>query len=177
MAESLLGAARIFASHYQLVICQDPVRDLGDDENWDDDKFERGFAGAPTFRMVGTAADLNDHWVELVQSPTPPNSEEWQRITCVDFSTPDGAVYIMSVIDNEPPISATVEPGEYAAYFAAQNVGIDQLSLGELNDDSNVELSDEELAARKDLEWYRIYLVPGRPAQRGRLIDRDQPIK
>jgi len=66
MEDQLLGAARVFASHYQIVVCDDPARTITDDENWDREKAAQGFAGAPTFRMVGTDADLNDHWVELV---------------------------------------------------------------------------------------------------------------
>ena len=177
MVQSLLGAARMFASHYQLVVCEDPKRKISEDENWTDAGRVRGFAGAPTFRMVGTEADLNDHWVELVLSSAPPARESWQRITCVDFFSDSGDVCVMSIIDTEPQIFATVEPGEYAAYFAAQNLGIDQLSLGELSDDYSELLSDEGLAARKDVEWYRIYLVPGFPTQRGRLVDRDSPLK
>lgn len=176
MVYSYLGSARIFASHYQLVICDDLNKFINDNDNWNDDKVAHGFAGMPSFRMVGTEADLNDHWVELVLSQTPPNIEEWQRITCVDFSTQNGNVYIMSVVDSEPPIAVKVEPGKYSAYFAAQNLGIDQLSLGELSDDTNAELSDKELATRKDIEWYRIYLIPGPPKQRGYLVNRSQPI-
>jgi len=176
MTHSSLGAARIFASHYQLVICDDLGRTVSDEDNWTNEKSSRGFAGSDVYRMVGTEADLNDYWVELVQSSVPPNPEEWQRITCVDFSTSTGEVHIMSVVDDEPSISAKVEPGEYAAYFAAQNLGVDQLSLGELNDDANAKLSDAELAARKDIEWYRIFLVAGRPTQRGRLVDRERPV-
>ncbi len=172
MEQFPLGAARVFASHYQLVICDDPARAINDDENWTDEAIARGFAGSAVYRMVGTEADLNDHWVELVQSSAPPNLEDWQRITCVDFSTSSGDVHIMSVVDNEPSISAKVEPGEYAVYVAAQNLGIDQLSLGELNDNAKAKLGDAELAARKDVEWYRIFLVAGRPPQRGRLVDR-----
>ena len=175
MAQSPLGAARIFASHYQLVICDDPGRTVSDDDNWTDGKTTQGFAGSAVYRMIGTEADLNDHWVELVQSSVPPDLEDWQRITCVDFLTSNGDVHVMSVVDNEPSISAKVEPGEYAVYVAAQNLGIDQLSLGELNDDANAQLSDVELAARKDVEWYRIFLVAGRPTHRGRLVDRERP--
>ena len=82
----------------------------------------------------------------------------------------------MSLLGDEPVISAKVEPGPYAAYFAAQNVGVDEHSLGEISEENDEPLSDEELAARKDLEWYRVYLVPGRPARRGRLVDRDTPL-
>ncbi len=174
--DRVLGSARIFASHYQLAICDDPKRIVSDSENWNDDKVARGFAGSPTFRMVGTEADLNDHWVELVLSERPPSADDWQRITCVDFLTESGNVNLMSVIDNQPAISAKVEPGEYAAYFAAQNIGIDQRSLGELNGDDNQPISDDELAARKDVEWYRVFIVSGRPAQRGRIVDLEKPV-
>jgi hypothetical protein len=70
----------------------------------------------------------------------------------------------MSLIDQVPPISAEIARGDYAVYVAGQNLGIDQHSLGE-----DKELSDAEIAARKDLEWYRIFLVPGLPGREGRL--------
>ncbi|MCA9210403.1 MAG: hypothetical protein KDA55_18725 [Planctomycetales bacterium] len=175
MTDKFLGAARIFASHYQLVICEDPRYIVSDAENWSDDKIARGYAGASAFRMVRTEAHLNDHWVELVASNSPPDLEKWQRVTCVDFVTVSGNVHVMSVIDDEPSISATVEPGEYAVYFAAQNLGVDQLSLGELKDKGGDELTDEEFALRKDFEWYRLFIVRGRPTQCGRIVDRQSP--
>jgi hypothetical protein len=162
-----LGAARLFASHYQLVISDDPGNIVGDDENWNEQKVARGFAGRPEFRMIGTDADLNDHWVELVAADTPPAPEDWQRIICVHFRCTGGRIHVMSVVENDPPITAEIVPGDYAVYAAAQNIGVDQLSLGE-----EAELSDAELAARKDLEWYRLFLVPGLPAQEGFIIDR-----
>lgn len=172
MTDKLLGAARIFASHYQLVICEDPQRMISDYENWNDEKFARGYAGAAAFRMVRTEAHLNDHWVELVQSNAQPDPEEWQRVTCVDFVTVSGNLHVMSVIDDKPSISATVEPGEYAVYFAAQNLGVDPLSLGELKEKNDDQLTDEEFALRKDFEWYRLFVVRGRPTRCGRIIDR-----
>jgi hypothetical protein len=167
MENQLLGAARIFASHYQLVVCDDPARPLGEDENWNDEKAARGFAGAPMFRMWGTEADLNDHWVELIAVNQPPSFNEWQRITCVHFRSGTGKVHVMSVVDSDPAISADIAPGDYAVYVAAQNLGVDQLSLGE-----DFKLTDVEIAARKDLEWYRLFLVPGKPETEGRLVDR-----
>lgn len=166
MAQDLLAAARIFASNYQLVVCDDPSRPLADDENWTREKSPLGFAGAPTFRMVGTEADRNDHWIELYASDKPPRLDEWQRVTCVHFRCLSGTAYVMSVIDQQAPIAANVASGEYAVYVAGQNLGIDQSSKGE-----TVRLTDEELAARKDLEWYRIFLVPGVPGRVGRLKD------
>ena len=127
MEDQLLGAARIFASHYQIVVCDDPARWLSDDENWNDEKVFRGFAGAPRFRMIRTEAHQNDHWVELVAANLPPDSDEWQRITCVHFRSTTGKIHVMSVIHNQPPISVEIEQGDYAVYFAAQNLGIDPL--------------------------------------------------
>jgi hypothetical protein len=162
MAEVLLGAARLFASHYQFVICDDPSRMVADEENWSTSS--RGFAGRPQFRMIGTEADLNDHWVELCLSELSPSLDERERVICVHFRSEKGAVHLMSVVDAVPPITAAIVPGDYAAYVAGQNLGIDQLALGE-----TAELSDAELAARKDLEWYRIFLVPGISAREGDL--------
>lgn len=171
MEDKQLGAARVFASHYQLVVCDDPAITVSDDENWSPEKFARGFAGRPTFRMVGTGADLNDHWVELVLVDQPPSLDAWQRITCVHFRSTSGKVHVMSVIDTDPTISADIAPGDYAAYVAAQNIGIDQLSLGEKS-----KLTDDEIAVRKDIEWYRLFLVPGKPDREGRLVDRPRPV-
>jgi hypothetical protein len=42
MADQLLGAARVFASHYQLVVCDDPARTIGDDENSDAQRSKSG---------------------------------------------------------------------------------------------------------------------------------------
>jgi len=165
-----LGAARVFASHYQIVVCDDPARTIGDDENWNGEKVSQGFAGAPTFRMVGTDADLNDHWVELVAANQPPSFDEWQRITCVYFQSTSGKVHVMSVVDNDPPISANIKPGDYTVYVAAKNLGVDQLSLGE-----DHQLTDAEIAVRRDIEWYRLFLVPGKPEIEGRVVDRGLP--
>jgi hypothetical protein len=117
--------------------------------------------------MVGTEADLNDHWVELVAASQPPSVGDWQRITCVHFRSTSGKLHVMSVIDRDPAISANIEPGDYAVYVAAQNLGVDQLRLGE-----DFQLSDDLIAARKDIEWYRFFLVPGKPEIEGRMVDR-----
>ncbi|MBH5373279.1 hypothetical protein [Bradyrhizobium glycinis] len=167
MTQRLLGAARVFASNYQIVVCDDPFRPLDDGENWDAEKTKQGFAGAPAFRMIGTEADLNDHWVELVSSDRPPSPEEWQRITCVHFRSGSGRIHVMSVMDSDPPISADIERGDYALYVAGQNLGVDQLSLGE-----TAKLSHAQIAERKDIEWYRLFLVPGKPDFEGRVVDR-----
>jgi hypothetical protein len=72
---------------------------------------------------------------------------------------------LRELIEEWNPHSVIVS-GDYGVYVAGQNLGIDQYSKGE-----TVPLTDEELAARRDLEWYRIFLVPGIPSQVGRLKD------
>mgnify|MGYP007059408995 CR=1 FL=1 len=159
------AAARIFASHYQLVICDDPTA-FTEETNWREGDVERGFAGNDRFRMVGTEADLNDHWVEVWVAHEPPSLDSWDRVTCVSLQCTTGTVHVMSVIDNVPAISLMLPVGDYAVYVAGCNLGIDQNSLGE-----DQRLTDEQLAQRKDLEWYRIFITPGRPPQVGRVKD------
>jgi hypothetical protein len=170
MANTLLGAARLFASHYQIVVCDDPSRSMTQEENWNAEKVAQGFAGTPCFRMIGTEADLNDHWIELHAADEAPKFDNWQRVTCVHFRSSTGKVHVMSVIDHVPAISAEIARGNYSAYVAGQNLGIDLLSLGE-----DKRLSDAELASRKDVEWYGIFLVPGLPDREGRLKDAPPP--
>jgi len=167
MTQQFLGAARVFASNYQIVVCDDPSRPLSSHGNWDAAKFKRGFAGVPAFRMIGTEADRNDDGMELRASDQPRSPDEWQRITCVQFHSGSGRIHVMSVIDNNAAISADVERGDYAIYVAGQNLGIDQSSLGE-----KTKLSDAEIAERKDIEWYRLFLVRGKPEFEGRVVDR-----
>jgi hypothetical protein len=158
-------AARIFASHYQLAICDDPTA-FDEESNWRSGDEKRGFAGHQRFRMVGTVADLNDHWVEAQLSSAPPDPAPWHRITCVGLTCTTGQVHIMSIMDSATRITLEVPRGEYSVYVAACNLGVDQERLGDTHT-----LTDDELARRKDLEWYRIFLVPGKPALQGRLKD------
>lgn len=162
-----ISSGRIFASNYQVVVCDDPQAPFdADAENWNEQSMTAGFAGNQRFRALGTEADLNDHWVEISQTESPPSEGDWDRIICTDFVSTTGLAHVMSVVDDEPVISLAIERGNYALYFAGNNMGVDQMSLEE--DD---ELTDQQLAARKDLEHYQIYLVEGVPDKFGRLKD------
>ena len=161
-----LASGRIFASHYQVMITDDPERTITDSENWDDSKVEDGFAGGLSCRLFGTEADLNDHWIQVIKSAAPPEMTEFQRVTCAHFRTETGKIHLMSVVDLEPAISSDVEAGDYSLFFAGSNLGVDQLSLGE-----DGELSDKDLESRADLEHYVVYIVPGIPEVQGKLKD------
>ena len=165
MASNIDGSARIFASHYQLVVCSD-VTAFTEASNWQDEDTERGFAGHERFRMIGTEADLNDHWVEALLSQKPPDLADWHRVICFGLENDSGHIHVMSVVDTEPAITLDAPKGPYSIYVAGRNLGVDRLSLGEAE-----ELTDHEIARRKDLEWYRIIAVPGAPEEVGRLRD------
>ena len=166
----ILGATRIFADHYQFVLCEEPDRPLADDENWTDAILDRGYAGAPEWRMIGTEADLNDHWIELAVSAEAPNTADWHKIVCCDFHTVSGAVHLLGLMDFEAAITAQVDPGTYSAHICCLNPGVDQQTTGELDAGAEM-LSDAELQARGDLERYRVVLVPGTPERTGVLYE------
>lgn len=159
-------AGRIFASHYQILVCDDPRRGLPDEIGWDDAAVRRGVAGDTRTIAFITEADGNDHWVELSVSSIPPDLADWQRVLVAGFRSETGRVCVMSVIDDEPVLSMPIEPGDHTVYTAVQNLGVDLNALGD-----SVVLTDAELAARRDLEWYRIVVVPGTPPTIGRLKD------
>lgn len=161
------SAARVFASHYQIVVCTDQ-RALTPDDTWNAVSTARGYAGNELFRVVGTEADLNDHWVESRLSTQPPALADWHRVVCFSLQNHTGQVHVMSVVDDEPALTLDLPKGPYAVYVAARNLGVDQSTLGE-----SEQLTDEQLALRKDLEWYTIFLVPGIPQETGRLKDEE----
>jgi len=161
-----LGSSRIFASNYQLMITDSMCRVITDDMNWDDEKAERGYAGDQHTILVGTEADLNDYWVDLYQTESKPNYDDYQRVFSLYFSSETGKVLVSSVIDNEPSIDAKIGKGDYTIYMAGKNLGVDQLSLGD-----ETELTDAEYKDRLDLERYSIFIVAGKPSVEGKVRD------
>jgi len=141
-------------------------REITDDINWDDEKTKRGYAGDQHTILVGTEADLNDHWVDLYQADENPNYDEYQRVFSLHFSSETGNILISSVVDDEPEIEANIGKGEYTIYIAGKNLGVDQSSLEE-----EAELTDEEYKDRLDLERYSIFVVPGKPSIEGKVRD------
>jgi len=161
-----LGSSRIFASNYQLMFTDSMSREITEEMNWNDEKSLRGYAGDIHTVLVGTEADLNDHWVDLYLTDTAPNFDKYQRVVCLYFSNETGKLLVSSVIDDEPSIEAELKKGDYTIYVTANNLGVDQLSLGE-----DAELSDEEYKERLDLERYSIFVIAGKPFQQGKFRD------
>ena len=154
-SKSTMNAGRVFASHYQFIVCDDPTRPIPADVDWSDEARKRGFVGSAQKLFVATEADSNDHWVELTLASQPPDLTSWQRITAAPLRVATGAVHVLSVIDTEPRLTLNVPPGDYTVYIAGQNIGVDRSALGEEG-----EISDEQLRLRRDLEWYRLFIVP-----------------
>ncbi len=160
------AAGRVFASHYQLLFCDDPSRPIPEEANWGIAAMKRGYTGSPQVRLVGTEADLNDHWVRISISDYPPDLSPWQRVTLFHFQSLTGQLHVMSVVDDQPRLSVSIGIGDFSVYVAGQNLGVDLALL-----DEQGPLSDAELALRTDLEWYQIFVVPGVPIAEGRIKD------
>ncbi len=161
-----LTSARLFASHYQMMITDDPRAEITDELNWDDKQVKAGFAGSNNALMVGTEADLNDHWITVYGITETCSFQDYQRVLSLHFVSNTGKIFIMSVIDFEPTISIECLPGDYTIYVCAKNLGVDQLSLEEEG-----ELTDSDLQKRLDLERYDIYIKPGQPEKTGKIKD------
>gem|GEM_PF-5105523 len=141
-------------------------REITDDINWNQEKTQRGCAGNQNILLVGTEADLNDHWVDVFKVQAIPDFSEYQRVISLYFSNKTGKVIVSSVIDDEPSFEADLDQGDYTIYVAGNNLGVDQLSLGEEN-----ELSDAEIRERKDIERYSIFIMLGKPSMEGKIKD------
>jgi hypothetical protein len=87
-------------------------------------------------------------------------------VTLVHFRSETGSLLVASVIDDEPKVSVHVGVGDFSVYVAGQNLGVDLRSFPEEG-----ELTDEAISARRDLEWYQIFVVPGIPEREGRIKD------
>ena len=73
------AAARLFASHYQILVTDDPRRSFPDEATWDEEAMKRGYAGDARSRVFGTEADRNDHWVEVIICDASPVFADWER--------------------------------------------------------------------------------------------------
>jgi hypothetical protein len=82
------------------------------------------------------------------------------------FRSSGGMIHVMSVIDRDPPISANTEPGDFTVLCRRAKCWSRSSSPGEKS-----RLMDEQIAAHKDIEWYRLFLVPGKPDFERRLVD------
>lgn len=161
-----IAAGRISADHYQIMITDSIDREIDPENNWDKEKSKRGYAGDRHTLLVGTEADQNDHWVTVFMVNDPPDFGGYERVLSLPFRCDTGKMYIVSVTEFEPALEIKLEPGPYSIYVAGKNLGIDQLSLGE-----DSELTDVEIENRADVERYDLFIASGLPAKAGTIID------
>jgi len=109
-----------------------------------------------------TVSDHYTHWIEVFFSEIPPVLDDCERALALNINVPSGKLRIDSVYwYNE--IFINISPCCYIVYILAYNLGkhpdpyIEDL----------LELEDDELEHRLDLERYKIVLVPGKTNNEG----------
>ena len=149
-------SGRIFADHYQFYI-SDAKADLFEKSlDWmADDRAKRGYISNGKTVYIGTRADLNDHWLNVYLSDRQPDFDDCERALAFNIVIESGQIVIASPIDDIALID--ILAGDYVVYVLAYNLGVDQSSLNEADED----LNDAEFEQRTDLERYGIVLVPG----------------
>jgi hypothetical protein len=164
-----LGAGRVFADSYQFFVYDSAFDPLADLPDWDHATNARGYMTADRAIYLGTRAHLNDHWVEIFHSESPPDVASCERALAFNLDIQGDALCLMGPSDDEEDILRfPVPPGAYTLYVLAYNIGNDAFSTGELEDEEDDEdMSDEQLAARTDYERYDLVLVPGHAEHTG----------
>lgn len=154
-----IGQCRVFANHYQFYLLDSNADPATDMPKWTDAATECGYVSNDQAIGVGTRAHLNDHWVELYFDDDAPDTSGYDRAFHVDLQIASGRLSVQGLADMEDEVySVDVPNGKYRVHVLAANLGVDQFSTGEINEEDDQELTDDELAARKDLERYVIVL-------------------
>lgn len=155
-----VGERRVFADHYHFYLYDSDVEPCDDMPDWDDTALDRGYIANPRVIHVGTRAHLNDHWLEIWLAEAKPATGDADRVFSRSVEVSSGKLAVAGPMDPDQEIlEIAVDPGVYSVQVEAFNLGVDAYSLGEL-DDADVEPSDEDIAARADIERYRVVIVP-----------------
>lgn len=156
-----IGQCRIYADHYQFYIMDSGADPFDGMPEWTEEAVTRGFIANQHVMGVSTRAHLNDHWLELWLSDTAPDSAGFDRAIASEISFPSGLVEIRGLADAPDEVCRVgVTPGLHTVHVLTSNLGVDQFSTDEINQDDDREMTDEEIEQRTDLERYKIVLVP-----------------
>jgi len=151
---------RVFADHYHFYLYDSEAEPCDDMPDWDAAALDRGYIANPRVIHVGTQAHLNDHWVEVWLAEALPTDDSSDRTFARSVEVSSGTLSVAGPMDPKAEVlEIPVDPGVYSVRVEAFNLGIDSYSLGEL-DESDAEPSDEDIAARADIERYRVVIVP-----------------
>ncbi len=150
---------RIFADYHQFHLLDGPDADFDlDTENWTKETTKRGHAGNPRYRMIGTQSQYQNHWVTIELSEQAPHLENFDRVIHFLFSCETGDAQIWETTGASHRLRMDLPVGRYDVHVCASNLGTEPEPVEP--DGMWPELSDAKLAARTDLERYRIVFVP-----------------
>jgi hypothetical protein len=150
-------AGRVQTSHFQFSLFDanvDPGENMPD---WAEADFSRrGYITNGQAIGIGTVADLHTPWIEVFLSKAAPNFDDCKRVLAINLAITSEALILTDIMECLSH-RINIKNGEYIVYSLAYNLGVE----------GGDELSDEELEKAKDLERYKIVLVPGRTEHEG----------
>jgi len=158
-----LGQFRLFADHYQFILSDAEADPLEDVPQWDDPEAARtkakGYVASDSAAFIKSRADLNDIVVRVFMSDQPPKATACDRQFNFNMSIPSGELNVTSLNVDSPNV-VSVPPGDYVIYVRSFNLGVDEMTTGELSKDNPKRMSNAERFARHDFEHHHIVLVP-----------------
>jgi len=92
-------------------------------------------------------------------SDQPPKATACDRQFNFNMSIPSGELNVTSLNVDSPNV-VSVPPGDYVIYVRSFNLGVDEMTTGELSKDNPKRMSNAERFARHDFEHHHIVLVP-----------------
>ena len=159
-----LGQFRVFAGHYQFILSDAEADPLEDVPQWDDKEAARtkakGYVASDSAAFINSRAHLNDIVVRVFMSDQRPKATACDRQFNFNMSLPSGELHVTSLDGLDSPNVVSVPPGEYAIYVRSFNLGVDEMSTGELSKENPKRMSDAKRLARHDFEHHQIVLVP-----------------
>ncbi len=163
-----LGRYRIFAGHYQFILCDSETEPLDDTPQWNKASTARGFVAGPSAAFIGVRAHLNNVVVAVELANAAPAIDGADRRLSIPLDLPSGRLWVTSLDGLNDPNVVTVPPGRRTCHVLSYNLGVDQMSTGEmLKSGGDRRLTDSERFARTDYEHHRVVLVRRKHASRG----------
>ena len=161
-----LGRFRIFAGHYQFILCDSEADPLDDAPEWDRAATKRGYVAGEWVALIVSKATLNSIVVTVELATAAPADESAERHLTIPMDLPSGVLWVTSLDGLNEPNAVKLPPGRYSCHVLSYNLGVDQMSTGELlKPGGDRRLTDLERFARTDYEHHRVVLVPQKSAK------------
>ena len=156
-----IGEFRLFAGHYQFILCDagaDPLREV---PRWPKDDFSRGYTVGKSTAFIISKATLNNIVVRVVLSDRRPAvPADCERHITFNLSLPSGILHVTCLDGLASPNEVQVASGEYEVHVLSFHLGIDEFTTGELRNPNYRKLTDAERFERRDFEHHQVVLLP-----------------